>query len=103
MELLLTHGATFNSRTVEQLTPLHLACQYNHKDVRREGGRGQRERGREEGGGREGRGKREGGREERGREEGGRREGGRKGTESYDHQMFSVAGCFITNRDRGRG
>ena len=58
MELLLTHGATFNSRTVEQLTPLHLACQYNHKDVRREGEEGERGRkgGREEGkeGGREG-------------------------------------------------
>ena len=33
MELLLSHGATINCRTSDQLTPLHLACQYNHKDV----------------------------------------------------------------------
>ena len=56
MELLLTHGACLNARTSDHLTPLHLACQYNHKDVRnsgrrREGGRlrgkGQRGKGRE--------------------------------------------------------
>ena len=33
MELLLSHGATINCKTADQLTPLHLACQYNHKDV----------------------------------------------------------------------
>ena len=84
MELLLTHGASLNPRTADHLTPLHLACQYNHKDVR-EGGRGGREGGGRRGGGRErGEGGREGGREGGGREggregRGGGREGGREG------------------------
>ena len=28
------HGVSIDVRTRENLTPLHLACQYNHKDVR---------------------------------------------------------------------
>ena len=37
VELLLRHSAAIDSRTRDKnLTPLHLACQYNHKDVRRE-------------------------------------------------------------------
>lgn len=36
VELLLRHGAPIDSRTQDHhLTPLHLAGQYNHKDVRR--------------------------------------------------------------------
>ena len=53
VELLLSHGADINPKTKVSLTPLHLACQYNHKDVRGEGGEGRREEGggrREEGG-----------------------------------------------------
>lgn len=34
VELLLSHGADINPKTKDFLTPLHLACQYNHKDVR---------------------------------------------------------------------
>ena len=37
VELLLRHSAAIDTRTSDKnLTPLHLACQYNHKDVRRE-------------------------------------------------------------------
>ena len=35
VELLLKHGALIDTKTRENMhTPLHLACQYNHKDVR---------------------------------------------------------------------
>ena len=34
VQLLLKHGAYIEARTFEnQQSPLHLACQYNHKDV----------------------------------------------------------------------
>ena len=38
MELLLAHGANTSCKANDHLTPLHLACQYNHKDVREKEG-----------------------------------------------------------------
>ena len=37
VDYLISREALKNARTKDELlTPLHLACQYNHKDVRRE-------------------------------------------------------------------
>jgi len=36
VEMLLAHGALINLGSTEtNMTPLHLACQYNQKDVRK--------------------------------------------------------------------
>ena len=73
VELLLSHGAGINKKTNDSLTALHLACQYNHKDVcRLRGGGGRNEEGKDGGREGEGEGERDGGRE---RGEGGREEG----------------------------
>ena len=78
-ELFIQHGALLDSRIKDNdQTPLHLACQYNRKDVSyRE--RDRREGGREEGRGREG-----------GEREGGRGEGGREGGFETVHERVCV-------------
>ena len=41
VDYFIAKGAMKDARTKDELlTPLHLACQYNHKDVSREGGGG---------------------------------------------------------------